>query len=76
MTKAWKEITTSRPDTPERWAAYEESRKEALGEIVAHSLAELRKMRSVTQVELARHLGWPSHPYRAWSTARTSSSQR
>jgi len=57
MTKTWKEITTSRPDTPERRAAYEEGRKEALGEIVAHNLAELRKMRSITQVELARQLG-------------------
>lgn len=57
MTKTWKEITASRPDTPERRAAYEQGRTEALGEIVAHNLAELRKMRSVTQVELARHLG-------------------
>lgn len=57
MTETWKEITASRPDTPERRAAYEHGCTEALGEIVAHNLAELRKMRSVTQLELARHLG-------------------
>lgn len=57
MTKTWKEITASRPDTPERRAAYEAARREALGEIVEHNLGELRKMRVVTQVELARRLG-------------------
>ena len=57
MTKSWKEITSSRPDSPERAAAYEESRREAVAEIVAYNLAEVRKLRSVTQVELARQLG-------------------
>lgn len=57
MTKTWKEITSSRPDTAERQAAYEVGRQEALGQIVAFNLAELRKLRVVTQVELARHLG-------------------
>lgn len=56
-TQSWKEITSSRPDTPARRAAYEQGRKEVVAEIVAHNLAELRKMRSVTQVELARMLG-------------------
>ncbi len=57
MTKSWKEITTSRPDTAERRAAYEDGRREAVADIVACNLAELRKLRSVTQVELARQLG-------------------
>ncbi len=56
-TKTWKEITGTRPDTPARRAAYEQGRKEVLGEIVSYNLAELRKLRSVTQVELARQLG-------------------
>jgi DNA-binding XRE family transcriptional regulator len=56
MTKTWKEITSRRPDTAERRAAYEESRKEALAEIVAHSLAELRRARHITQMELAHQL--------------------
>lgn len=55
--KTWKEITTSRPTTAERRAAYKQSRQEAVAEIVAYNLAELRKLRSITQVELARHLG-------------------
>jgi transcriptional regulator with XRE-family HTH domain len=57
MTKPWKEITASRPDTPERRAAYLEGRAEAVNELVAHNLGELRKLRAVTQVELARLLG-------------------
>ncbi|MHB1488077.1 MAG: XRE family transcriptional regulator [Acidimicrobiales bacterium] len=57
MTKSWKEITTRRPDTAERRAAYEEGGREAVGQIVAYNLAELRKLRSVTQVELARQVG-------------------
>jgi DNA-binding XRE family transcriptional regulator len=56
-TKTWKEITTSRPDTAERRAAYEQGRQEAIAEIVAYNLAEVRKLRSITQVELARQLG-------------------
>lgn len=55
--KTWQEITTSRPDTAERRAAYEQGRQEAVAEIVAYNLSELRKLRSITQVELARHLG-------------------
>ncbi len=57
MTKGWKEITASRPDTTARQAAYEAGRREAVAEIVAYNLAALRKLRSVTQVELARQLG-------------------
>ena len=57
MTRAWKEIKTARPDTPERRGAYEQSRKDAVAEIVAYTLSDLRKMRSVTQAELARQLG-------------------
>lgn len=57
MTKTWKEIKTSRPDTPARRDAYEKGRQEAVASIVAHSLAELRKMRSVTQAELAHAIG-------------------
>lgn len=34
--KTWKEITTSRPDTPERRAAHEQGRQEAVAEIVAY----------------------------------------
>lgn len=56
MTRSWKEITHARPDSPERRAAYERSRDDAVTEIVAYSLGELRKMRSITQVELARRL--------------------
>lgn len=56
-TKPWKEIAASRPDTAERQAATEAARREMAGEIVEYNLAELRKMRSVTQVELARQLG-------------------
>ena len=55
--KTWKEITSTQPDTAERRAAYEQGRQEVVAEIVAYNLAELRKLRSVTQVELARHLG-------------------
>lgn len=55
--RPWKEITEARPDTPERRAAYEAGRTEALASIVAHSLAELRQMRDLTQAELARQLG-------------------
>jgi transcriptional regulator with XRE-family HTH domain len=55
--KTWKEITSSQPDTSERRAAYEQGRQEVVAEIVAYNLAELRKLRSVTQVELARQLG-------------------
>lgn len=57
MTKTWKEITGSRPDTTQRQDAYEAGRREAIAEIVAYHLAELRKLRKVTQVELARQLG-------------------
>lgn len=56
-TETSKEITGSRPGTPQRRAAYEQSRREALTEIVNYNLAELRKLRAVTQVELARQLG-------------------
>lgn len=56
-TSTWKEITSSRPDTPVRREAYERGSQEVVAEIVAHNLAELRKMRAVTQVELARQLG-------------------
>lgn len=55
--KSWKEITTSAPETAERRAAYEEGRREVVAEIIAYNLAELRKLRSITQVELARQLG-------------------
>ena len=56
MTKSWKDITAGRADTPARRAAYEDGRKEAVAEIVAYNLGELRKLRSVTQVEIARLL--------------------
>lgn len=41
---------------PERAARAARARDEAIGEMVAHTLAELRQMRKVTQVELARAL--------------------
>jgi hypothetical protein len=42
---------------PARRARVEEQKREALREIVEHSLTELRKTREVTQVELAEVLG-------------------
>ena len=39
---------------PKRRANVERERREAVGEIIAHSLAELRRAREVTQVEVAR----------------------
>jgi len=42
---------------PTRRANIERERQEAIAEIVAFSLAELRKARHITQVELARSLG-------------------
>ena len=48
-TKAWKEVTAGRPDSAARRASHELGRNEAL--------AELRKMRAVTQAELAHQLG-------------------
>lgn len=56
-TTKWSEVRDSRPDTPERRAAVERERQEAVAEIVAHTLSELRKARSVTQVQLAYQLG-------------------
>jgi DNA-binding XRE family transcriptional regulator len=56
-TKTWKEVTAGRPDSASRRAAYELGRNEALAEIVEYNLAELRKMRAVTQAELAHQLG-------------------
>lgn len=41
---------------PRRRARVEEHRQEAVREQIEHSLGELRKARSVTQVELARAL--------------------
>ena len=41
---------------PERRANVERERREAVGEIIAHSLAELRRAREVTQVEVASSL--------------------
>lgn len=55
-TKSWAEVRAAIPDTPEFREAYEEERREMLGEIIAYNLAELRKLRSFTQVELARAL--------------------
>jgi DNA-binding XRE family transcriptional regulator len=55
-TKTWKEIIADDPDTPEFRAAVEQSRHEAVAEIVAYTLAELRKARHVTQAELAHEL--------------------
>lgn len=42
---------------PMRRANIERHRREAIAEIITHTLAELRKVREVTQVELARSLG-------------------
>lgn len=42
---------------PTRRANIERERREAVAEIVAFSLAELRRAREITQVELARALG-------------------
>lgn len=42
---------------PARRANVERHRQEAVAEIVAYKLAELRKLRSITQTELARTLG-------------------
>jgi DNA-binding phage protein len=41
---------------PKRRANVERERREALGEIIAYNLAELRRAREVTQVEVARAL--------------------
>jgi DNA-binding phage protein len=41
---------------PKRRANVERERREAVGEIIAHNLAELRRAREVTQVEVARTL--------------------
>jgi DNA-binding phage protein len=41
---------------PKRRANVERERREAVGEILAHTLGELRRTREVTQVELARAL--------------------
>ncbi len=42
---------------PKRRANIERERREAVTEIVLHSLSELRRTRQITQVELARFLG-------------------
>jgi len=56
-TKPWEEIRAlAMPETAEAHEAYERERREMLGEVVAYNLAELRKLRSFTQVELARAL--------------------
>lgn len=56
-TKPWEEVRAlAIPDTAESREAYERERREMLGEIIAYNLAELRKLRSFTQVELARAL--------------------
>jgi DNA-binding XRE family transcriptional regulator len=55
-TKSWKEITTSRPDTLERRTAREIGRHEIVAEQVAFALAEIRRMRSFTQAEIAHFL--------------------
>ena len=56
-TKPWGEVKALLPDTVESRATYERERKEALAEIVSYTLGELRKLRAVTQAELAHRLG-------------------
>ncbi len=50
-------LATSVLTDPERRANVERHRQEAVAEIVAYKLAEVRKLRSITQTELARTLG-------------------
>lgn len=56
-TKPWSGVEATLPKTPEFEAAVAREQREALAEIIEYNLAELRKMRKVTQAELARVLG-------------------
>ena len=52
----WRDVRREIDEDPARRAAANESYREALEEVVAYSLRELRSMRHITQTELARLL--------------------
>ncbi|MDA8302125.1 MAG: XRE family transcriptional regulator [Actinomycetota bacterium] len=56
-TKPWEEVRANLPNTAKFQATVESERRQALAEIIEYNLAELRRMRQVTQAELARQLG-------------------
>ncbi|MGH8899970.1 MAG: helix-turn-helix domain-containing protein [Egibacteraceae bacterium] len=53
-TKRFKDLSDRARTDPERVARVARERTAAVGELVAHTLAELRQTRQVTQHELAR----------------------
>ncbi|HMS24898.1 MAG TPA: XRE family transcriptional regulator [Acidimicrobiia bacterium] len=56
-TRNFKELSDPIMKNPKRRASIERHRRESLAELVAYQLAELRKLRELTQHEVAQALG-------------------
>jgi len=55
-TYSWNEIRRTKLDTPEEREAYERELRAVVAEQVEYALGEIRRSRSVTQIELAKML--------------------